>query len=76
MKNVGMFKGPLKVIRSGVTSTFEERVNNYIKQQKELYGYIYCDIEFKVDDGMLYAFIFTTPATEENEEDLHMCSCK
>ena len=75
MKNIQLAL-PLKVIRADQTSTLEERVNTYIAEQKEIHGRIYADIDFKVDDGMMYAFIMITPVSAvEEQEHGEGCTC-
>jgi len=73
MKDIGGFKGPLKVIRAESYKDLEERVNFFIAEQKKQHGEIWCDIDFKVDNGALYAFIMTTPIPKE--EGHIGCSC-
>lgn len=72
MKGIGDFKGPLKIFKSDSRKQLEEYVNDYIAEQKELYDHIYLDIDFKVDEGMIYAFVMVTPA---DTFDDHQCSC-
>ena len=72
MKDVGHFEGPLKIIRAESYKDLESRVNEYIALQKKDHE-IWCDIDFKVDNGALYAFIMTTPIPDEQHD--HECSC-